>query len=276
MQRGRKALAFSRLCIRAPITWVTLERIGNNKDRAKNTTKLFKAYKVVSKVEMEIATSNLAGSKRRYTDRRKKEKLRRCGSASNIAFPHLYNLGYHYNRRHTTPAEHSAPPTIVIDCVKDEHDELDKLNNNYIHDEGLLNPSYALDAAVASNDSRLLHGILSAGNIMLDTLNASGGTAMHEAAFQGKVRCLEVFLKFGTSVDIRDKEGWTPLHAAVCGGDIRAVIFLIKNGASLQAHTKEGVTPVEIAMDNKDKKMVQALSLLTAGNRRFRMFAQEA
>lgn len=228
---------------------------------------------------MEIATSGLPGSKRRYTDRRKKEKLRRCGSASNLSFPHFYNLGYHYNRRHTTPAEKAAPPTIVIDCAKDEHDEhdeLDKLNNNYMYDEGFLNPSYALDAAVASNDSRLLHGILSAGNIMLDTLNASGGTAMHEAAFQGKVRCLEVFLKFGASVDIRDKEGWTPLHAAVCGGDIRAVIFLIRNGANLQACTKEGLTPVEIAMDNKDKKMVKALSLLTKGNKRFRMFTQEA
>jgi len=229
----------------------------------------------VSQAEMEIATNNLAAGKRRYNDKRKREKLRRSGSAGNLSIPNLYNLGYHYKRRHTTPAEFSAPPTIVVDCVKNEHDELD-INNNCIHDEGLLNPSYALDAAVASNDSRLLHGILSAGNIMLDSLNASGGTAMHEAAFQGKLRCLEVFLKFGTSVDIRDKEGWTPLHAAVCGGDIRAVIFLIKNGASLQAYTKEGLTPIEIAMDNKDKKMVQALSLLTAGNRRFRMFAQEA
>lgn len=225
---------------------------------------------------MEIAKSGLPGSTRRYIDRRKKEKLRRCGSASNLTFPHLYSLGYHYNRRHTTPTEKAAPPTIVIDGVKDERDELDKLNNNYIYDEGFLNPSYALDAAVASNDSRLLHGILSAGNVMLDSLNASGGTAMHEAAFQGKVRCLEVFLKFGAPVDIRDKEGWTPLHAAVCGGDIRAVIFLIRNGANLQACTKEGLTPVEIAMDNKDKKMVQALSLLTSGNKRSRMFSQEA
>lgn len=221
---------------------------------------------------MEISTCGLL-SKRKYTaDKRKRDKIRRCGSASNIAFPNFLN---HYNRRHTIPAEQQTkPPAIVIDCVKDELNELDQLNNNY--DEGLLTPSYALDAAVASNDSRLLHGILISGNIMLDSLNASGGTAMHEAAFQGKLRCLEVFLKFGVSVDIRDKEGWTPLHAAVCGGDIRAVIFLVRNGASLKAYTKEGLTPAEIAMDNRDKKMVQALSLLSTGNKRFRMFAQEA
>lgn len=222
---------------------------------------------------MEIATSplSLPGSKRRsYTERMKKEKLRRAGSANNLGFPNgkLYNQDYHYLRRHTIPA--TNPPAIVIDSVKDDFDDLDKLNNNYIYDEGFLHPSYALDAAVASNDSRLLHGILSTGNVMMDTLNASGGTAIHEAAFQGKVGCLEVFLKFGVPVDIRDKEGWTPLHAAVCGGDIRAVIFLLRNGASLQAETKDGLTPAEIAMDAKDKKMVQALSLLSAGNKRFR------
>ena len=222
---------------------------------------------------MEVSSNSLAlpGSKRRsYTARLQKEKLRRSGSANNVEFPNgkLYNQNYHYIRRHTFPD--SDTPTIVIDSVKDDFDHLDKLKNNYLYDEGFLHPSYALDAAVASNDSRLLHGILSTGNVMMDTLNASGGTAMHEAAFQGKVACLEVFLKFGVPVDIRDKEGWTPLHAAVCGGDIRAVIFLLRSGASLKACTKDGLTPTEIAMDAKDKKMVQALSLLSAGNKRFR------
>ena len=171
-------------------------------------------------------------------------------------------------RRHTIPEINV--PTIVIDSANDDFDELQDPNNNYIYDEGFLHPSYALDAAVARNDSHLLHGILSAGNVMLDTLNASGGTAMHEAAFQGKIGCLEVFLKFGVPVDIRDKESWTPLHAAVCGGDIRAVIFLIRSGASLKAFTKDGLTPLEIAHDAKDKKMVQALSLLSTGIRRWR------
>lgn len=222
---------------------------------------------------MEIATKcplkqlPLPGCKRRYADRLKKEKLRRSGSANSLGFPNgkFYNHNYHYMRRHTIPE--ANVPAIVIDSANDDFDELRDLNNNYIYDEGFLHPSYALDAAVAMNDSHLLHGILSAGNVMLDTLNASGGTAMHEAAFQGKVDCLEVFLRFGVPVDIRDKEGWTPLHAAVCGGDIRAVIFLIRSGASLKAFTKDGLTPLEIAHDAKDKKMVQALSLLSTGNR---------
>ena len=221
---------------------------------------------------MEIASNSLPlpGSKRRYTERIKKEKLRRSSSPNHLGFPKgkLFNQDYHYIRRHTIPE--TNVPTIVIDSANEDFDGLEELNNNYIYDEGFLHPSYALDAAVASNDSHLLHGILSAGNVAMDTLNASGGTAMHEAAFQGKVGCLEVFLKFGVPVDIRDKEGWTPLHAAVCGGDIRAVIFLIRNGASMQAFTKDGLTPIEIAHDAKDKKMVQALSLLSAGSKRFR------
>ena len=223
---------------------------------------------------MEIGTKislALPGSKRRsYAERSKKEKLRRSGSVTSLGFANgkFYSPNYHYLRRHTVPQINV--PTIVIDSAKDDFSELGDLNNNYIYDEGYLHPSYALDAAVASNDSHLLHGILSAGNVAMDTLNASGGTALHEAAFQGKVACLEVFLKFGVPVDMRDKEGWTPLHAAVCGGDIRAVIFLIRNGASLKAFTKDGLTPMEIAHDAKDKKMVRALSLLSTENKRFR------
>ena len=219
----------------------------------------------------KISLALPGGKRRSYAERSKKEKLRRSGSVTSLGFANgkFYSPNYRYLRRHTVPQ--TNVPTIVIDTAKDEFSDLGHdLNNNCIYDEGFLHPSYALDAAVASNDSHLLHGILSAGNVVMDTLNASGGTAMHEAAFQGKVACLEVFLKFGVPVDMRDKEGWTPLHAAVCGGDIRAVIFLLRNGASLKAYTKDGLTPVEIAQDAKDKKMVQALSLLSAENKRFR------
>lgn len=213
---------------------------------------------------MEISTSislHLPGSKRRlYTERIKKDKPQRSSSLNSLGVPHgkLYN---HYLRRNTVPQTNI--PTIVIHSAKDDFDALEDLNNNFIYDEGFLHPSYVLDAAVASNDSRLLHGILSTGNVVLNTLNASGGTAMHEAAYQGKIDCLEVFLKFGAQVDSRDKEGWTPLHAAVCGGDVRAVIFLIKNGANLNAFTNDGLTPLDIAEDAKDKKTAQALSVLS-------------
>ncbi|XP_068727081.1 protein phosphatase 1 regulatory subunit 16A-like [Montipora capricornis] len=220
---------------------------------------------------MEISanlTLHLPGSKRRlYTERIKKDKLQRSVSMNSLGFPNgkLYNR---YLRRHTVPQTHV--PAIVIDSAEDDLEVLGDLNNNLMYDEGFLHPSYVLDAAVASNDSRLLHGILSTGNVVMNTLNSSGGTAMHEAAYQGKMNCLEVFLKFGVPVDNRDKEGWTPLHAAVCGGDIRAVIFLIKNGASLKAYTKDGLTPKDIAEDARDKKMVQALSILSGRNGRFK------
>lgn len=214
-------------------------------------------------------------SKRRSlsTVRINKEKSRRSHSLCKFGplKEKLYNENYHYLRRRKTLLRMDTPKIVIDSAVTEDNlDDADKMNNNYLYDEGFLHPSYALDAAVASNDSRLLHGVLSVGNVMIDTWNASGETAMHEAAFQGKVDCLEVFLNFGVHVDIRDKEGWTPLHAAVCGGDIRAVIFLIQHGANLKASAKDGLTPAEIAMDTKDKKMIQALSWLSAQSKRFR------
>lgn len=70
------------------------------------------------------------------------------------------------------------------------------------------------------------------------------------------MKCLEVFLKFGVLVDIRDKEGWMFFYVVVCGGDIRVVIFFIRNGVSVKVYMREGFIFVEIVMDNKDKKMV--------------------
>ena len=221
---------------------------------------------------MEISTNitlHLPHSKRRsYTERIRKDKMQRSASLNSLGFP-KGRLFKHYMRRHTVPQ--TNVPTIVVHSVEDDFDVLEDINNNFMYDEGFLHPSYALDAAVASNDSRLLHGILCTGNVVMNTLNASGGTAMHEAAYQGKIDCLEVFLKFGVPVDSRDKEGWTPLHAAVCGGDIRSVIFLIKRGASLKAYTKDGLTPIDIAEDARDKNMVQTLSVLSGGSRRFKV-----
>ena len=215
---------------------------------------------------MEIAIRSLVGSNRlRYNQRIKKEKymLRKSASLNNIAFPKAINGYHHENRRHTIPQ--TTVPDIVVSSENEDGPSKVDLNNNY--DESFLHPSYALDAVVASNDSRALRRILSTGNVTLDTFNASGGTAMHEAAFQGKVQCLQVFLKFGIAVDIRDKEGWTPLHAAVCGGDIHAARLLIRHGADLEACTNEGLTPLRIAIDAADKKMTKALSVAAANSK---------
>ena len=139
-------------------------------------------------------------------------------------------------------------PAIVIDCHSNDFEksqESEEDGPSVCLDEGLLSTCYTLDAAVARADCKLLEAILCSGCVKPTTLNASGGTAMHEAAFQGKISCLRVFLRFGVNIEIRDKEGWTPLHAAVCGGDIKCVEFLLRHGARTDAETEDGIRPVQ-------------------------------
>uniref|UniRef100_A0A6P8I4N4 Serine/threonine-protein phosphatase 6 regulatory ankyrin repeat subunit C-like n=1 Tax=Actinia tenebrosa TaxID=6105 RepID=A0A6P8I4N4_ACTTE len=146
-------------------------------------------------------------------------------------------------------------PSILIHSGDVDSDFSEKQKTSY--DCTHLNPSNTLDAAVAQNNSGLLERLLtSAANISLDGLNASGGTPIHEAAFQGKLSCLRVFMKFGADVNLRDREGWTPLHAAICGGDPDTVLLLLKYGASINAEANDGIKPIDMAMQTDDQRIV--------------------
>lgn len=52
---------------------------------------------------------------------------------------------------------------------------------------------------------------------MFDLKNDEGLTLIHIACFEGRVKCLEEFLKKGASSNIQSSVGWTPLHAATLG-----------------------------------------------------------
>lgn len=148
-------------------------------------------------------------------------------------------------------------PSILIESGDDDTNlETQKTSYDCTH----LNPSNTLDAAVAQNNSGLLERLLtSAANISLDVLNASGGTPIHEAAFQGKISCLRVFMKFGADVNLRDREGWTPLHAAICGGDPDTILLLLKYGASVNAAAHDGVKPIDMAMQTDDQRVAKII-----------------
>lgn len=149
-------------------------------------------------------------------------------------------------------------PSILIESGDDDSNNSETQNTSY--DCTHLNPSNTLDAAVAQNNSGLLERLLtSAANISLDGLNASGGTPIHEAAFQGKLSCLRVFMKFGADVNLRDREGWTPLHAAICGGDPDTILLLLKNGASVNAEANDGIKPIDMAMQTEDQRISKIL-----------------
>ena len=152
-------------------------------------------------------------------------------------------------------------PKIVIEEVRFPDDQvIDQVELRSEQSRGFLHPSYAIYAAVSANDPYALKNIILSGRVNVNRLNASGVTALHEAAYEGKSRCLETLVQCGADVDIRDREGWTPLHAAVCGGNRKCVAFLLRNGADGRSKNDDGLSPLGVAVQQGNKEMAEFLS----------------
>lgn len=164
-------------------------------------------------------------------------------------------------------------PRIVIDRVEDDQ-PWDCANgprrrlNSYARpgqncNTKLLHPSYTACAAVAANDPGALKNIILSGTVNIDQLSSNGASALHEAAYDGKLSCVVTLLQCGADVNIEDGEGWTPLHAAVCGQSTQCAELLVRRGANVRAKTDDGLTPLAIAMQQKDTEMIKVLTLFS-------------
>ena len=154
-------------------------------------------------------------------------------------------------------------PKIVIDKAKDEDSSLDTRESHFMKHEinaALLHPAYTLSSAVSADDPTGLKSIILSGVADVNQLNFSGVSALHDAAFEGKLDCVEILVQLGADVDLRDREGWNPLHAAVFGGSPPCAAFLIKYGADVSARNDDGLTPVEMAVVHKDREMIKILT----------------
>jgi hypothetical protein len=76
----------------------------------------------------------------------------------------------------------------------------------------------------------------------------TGQVALHYAAENGHSRVVELLLKAGASVAVRDFHGQTPLHAAASGGHLAVVRLLLEHGAELDARGRFGRTPLHAAL----------------------------
>ena len=169
-------------------------------------------------------------------------------------------------------------PKIVVEEVKFSNDNSssneypcssDGLLFSYDHHPclmGFLHPSDTIYSAVSRNDADALKHIVMSGSVNINQLNSSGVTALHEAAYEGKLKCVEVLAQCGADVNCVDREGWTPLHAAVCGGKRKCAAALVASGANLRARNDDGLTPFAIAMQQRDKEMIKVLSSFKYSN----------
>lgn len=113
-----------------------------------------------------------------------------------------------------------------------------------------------------------LHYAASKGNLMaviellqckgigVDAVDASGSTALHCAATDGKAEIIEALLKAGADPRAKDIEKMTPLHFACTDGNLEAVKLLFEHADKtqeiydmLEDRNKEGETALHAAVE---------------------------
>lgn len=209
---------------------------------------------------------------------RPKKKLTRLVNglnANQYSFPqHLFLTSV----PKTNTKKNVSVPQIIIDAAEDE---LRPVENTQAPKRRLvrsavsytrpglncnakfLHPSYTVCAAVSANDPGALKNIILSGTVNIDQATSSGASALHEAAYDGKIGCVQALIQCGADVNIVDGEGWTPLHAAVCGRNKLCVELLIRRDANVIAKTYDGLTPQGIALQQKDRDMIKLLTSLS-------------
>lgn len=96
-------------------------------------------------------------------------------------------------------------------------------------------------------------------------LAGDGFTALHLAAFFGKVEAARVLLEAGASVDARGRNDLAnqPLHAAAVGRHVEVCRALLAAGADVNATQHGGFAPIHAAAQHGDVELAELL--LSAG-----------
>lgn len=78
------------------------------------------------------------------------------------------------------------------------------------------------------------------------------------------MQMLELLLDRGAPVDMHNKTGWTALHRAAFNGRVEACRLLLRRGASIHAVTKSGCTALHLAASNNHLGVMELLLQLGA------------
>ncbi|KAJ8364865.1 hypothetical protein SKAU_G00136960 [Synaphobranchus kaupii] len=91
---------------------------------------------------------------------------------------------------------------------------------------------------------------------VVNSSNADGITALHQACIDGSMDVVVFLLAHGAHVNQADSEGWTPLHVAASCGNLEITDFLLQQGACLCMVNCDGDVPLDIAEDEATESLL--------------------
>lgn len=94
---------------------------------------------------------------------------------------------------------------------------------------------------------------------IINSKNLAGKTVLHEAAKQGNIAFLQMFIRAKADINASDETGCTPLTEAVLTNKTDAVEMLLNNGASPSQQDMYGKTPFHEAVAIGDTKIISMI-----------------
>jgi len=107
----------------------------------------------------------------------------------------------------------------------------------------------------------------------LNTQDEVGDSVLHWVIRENNVNMLSLLLGGGGNVgiicvDIKNEDGETPLHLAASFGEEPLVELLVKHGACIDIKDNLGLTPTDHALENSHYKVAHVLSKMGTGGRK--------
>ena len=91
---------------------------------------------------------------------------------------------------------------------------------------------------------------------LINAKNLAGKTVLHEAAKQGEIKFINIFLKANVDVNAADETGRSPLSEAVLTNQIKAIDLLLRNGASPVQQDMYGRTALHEAVEISEESLI--------------------
>ena len=105
----------------------------------------------------------------------------------------------------------------------------------------------------------IIHALCSSETFGLNFMTSKRKTALHYAATQGAWECVQLLIKAGAALDIKDCKGYTPLLLAVENGHLGIVKLLLAARCDVTLTKQHGWNGLHLATKNNDLDCVRCL-----------------